>query len=173
MDEKVWRVQQSTVWMPGCYSEGLQEAGEMGNQEIYFKGKRKVPYLEENSPMQQYRVWIDWLESSLAEKDKQSHGWQQVEDESACAPAAKASTTAYWGVPAKVQSGRQRKWFFSSLLYLLVYIQSIISIFGLLNTRRMPSGWNKSSGGLQRLEVGAHHRKNCVLLWILKGGSKS
>ena len=47
--------------------------------------------MEENCPTQQYRPGADWLERSSAEKDLQSPGWQQVEDESACALAAKAA----------------------------------------------------------------------------------
>lgn len=90
--ERVGRMQQHTVWMSDCHSEGLQEAGEMGNKELMnLKGKRKVPYLEKNSPMQQYRPGIDWLESSFAEKHLQSPGWQQAEDESTRSPAGKAS----------------------------------------------------------------------------------
>lgn len=79
--------------MPGCHSEGPQEAREIGNQELMnFKGKCKVLHLEENSPMQQYRPGADWLESSSAEKDLVDPGWQQVKHESACALAAKAAS---------------------------------------------------------------------------------
>lgn len=47
--------------------------------------------MEETSSTQKYRPGVNWLESSSAEKDLQSPGWQQVKDESARALAAKVA----------------------------------------------------------------------------------
>lgn len=96
------------------------------------------PVFGREQPHEAVLARTDWLESSR-EQAEPAESWLIISGR--CyqpVPLQQRKPPACWAVLAILQQGRQR------MLYFFIYIQSIILNFGLHNTRRMLSGWNKS-----------------------------
>ncbi|GAB0204158.1 hypothetical protein GRJ2_002881400 [Grus japonensis] len=114
----------------------------------FNKGKHRVLHLRRNNPKHQYRLGVDLLGNSAAEKDLGVLVGNKLSTSQQCALVAKKANGTWGALRRPWPAGRGR---FSSpsTLPWRGHIWSSVSSSGLPSSRKTGNYWRESSGGLQ------------------------